>query len=95
MRHPGNGMPQRFLPVCIRPPAFPFAKPAGSGISFFAPFSIEFFSAFGYTTASGSHPISQGHTMNKKRRNAQKKHRKATDRAKAKRRAQLANKKTA
>jgi hypothetical protein len=33
--------------------------------------------------------------MNKKRRNAQKKHRKATERTKAKRRAQLANKKTA
>ena len=32
--------------------------------------------------------------MNKKRINAKKKHRKATDRAKAKRRAQLANKKT-
>jgi hypothetical protein len=32
--------------------------------------------------------------MNKKTRNARKKHRKATERVKAKRRAQLANKKT-
>ena len=32
--------------------------------------------------------------MNKKTRNARKKHRKATDRAKAKRKALLANKKT-